>query len=263
MKITEDEILNELVDHDMELPLALGKTISNQPFIIDLVKMPHLLMGGKSKPGNSSIFDVIITSLVNRKNHSQFKFVFIDSTNANLIDLAKVNESYFFRVEGISDVIIKDERNSLRMLVALIIEMEDRYDLLKKAQARNIKEYNIKFNRNLLKTEKGHGYMPYIVVLIDEFATLITTQQKQFEFCVGRIALISRAVGMHLIINTHVLSSLVITDRIKSHFPSRIALKVSSTEESNILLDSPIADELDKGEMVVLIEKRFKKIQFR
>ena len=263
MKKTEDEKLKEFVDHDMELPLALGKTLSNQPFIIDLVKMPHLLIGGNSKQESSSILNAIINSLANKKNPSQLKFVFINSKTTNLIDLSTINETYLFRPGENNDLSTTHEDSSMYMLFSLIIEMEVRYDFLKNAQARNIKEYNSKFNRNMLKTEKGHGYMPYIVVMIDDFAALITTHQKQFEIGVVRIALLSRAVGIHLIINTEVLSSLVITDRIKSHFPSRIALNVSSTEESNILLDSPIAYELDKGEMFVLIGKRIKKILFR
>lgn len=264
MKITEIGKLKEFVEYDIELPLALGKTLSNQPFIIDLAKMPHLLMGGNSKQESSAILNAIIKSLINRKSHSQLKFVFINSINTNLIDLSAINESFLFRRGENNDLSTKHEDSSMRMLYALNIEMDVRYDFLKKAQTRNIKEYNSKFNRNMLKTEKGQCYMPYIVVLIDEFATLITSHQKQFEFRVLRIAQLARAVGIHLIINTQVLSSLVITDLIKSNFPSRIASKVSSAEESNILLGSPIANELHaKGEMLVLIGKRFKKIQFQ
>jgi len=264
MKNAENEILKEFVDHDMELPLDLGKTASNQPFTIDLVKMPHILMGGTSEQESSTILNAIIKSLANKKNPSQLKFAFITSKNANLIELSTINKTYIFKTRDNNDLSYKDKPNSMSMLFAVIIEMDVRYEFLKKAQVRNIKEYNSKFNRKMLKSEKGHGYMPYIVVLIDEFATLITTHQKEFEFCVGRIVLLSRAVGIHLIINTQVLSSLVINDRIKSHFPARIAFKVTSTEESNILLDSPIANELhDTGEMLVLIEKRFKKIQYQ
>jgi len=234
------------------LPIAIGKRIDNENFIVDLASMPHLLMAGATGQGKSVGVNAILVSLLYKKHPSQLKFVLIDPKKVEL-SLYRVIEKHFLaKLPGEDEAIITDTKKVINTLNALCIEMDNRYDLLKEAGARNIKEYNDKFIKRRLNPEKGHQYLPFIVLVIDEFADLIMTAGKEIEMPIARLAQLARAVGIHLIIATQRPSVNIITGTIKANFPSRIAFKVSSKIDSRTILDAGGADQLiGKGDMLI------------
>jgi DNA segregation ATPase FtsK/SpoIIIE, S-DNA-T family len=237
---------------DFELPLALGKTISNETFVVDLTKMPHILVAGATGQGKSVGLNAIISSLLYKKHPAQLKFVFIDPKKVELNLYAIIEKHFLAKMEGETDPIITDVQRVKNTLNSLNHEMDMRYDLLKKAHARNIKEYNEKFIARRLNPMKGHRYQPYIVVVIDEFADLIMTAGKEIELPIARIAQLARAVGIHMVIATQRPSINIITGVIKANFPARIAFRVASMVDSRTILDTPGANQLiGKGDMLV------------
>lgn len=249
-------------ESDYELPLALGKTISNETFVVDLTKMPHILVAGATGQGKSVGLNAIISSLLYKKHPSQLKFVFIDPKKIELNLYSVIEKHFLAKMEGMEDSIITDVQQVKDTLNSLIIEMERRYDLLKIAQTRNIKEYNVKFITRRLNPNKGHRYLPYIVVVVDEFADLIMTAGKEIELPIARIAQLARAVGIHMIIATQRPSINIITGVIKANFPTRIAFKVASMVDSRTILDTPGANQLiGRGDMLVSIGNVLTRIQ--
>jgi S-DNA-T family DNA segregation ATPase FtsK/SpoIIIE len=239
-------------ESDFELPLALGKTISNETFVVDLTRMPHILVAGATGQGKSVGLNAIISSLLYKKHPAQLKFVFIDPKKVELNLYSIIEKHFLAKMEGETDPIITDVQRVKNTLNSLNHEMDLRYDLLKKAHARNIKEYNEKFISRRLNPEKGHRYQPYIVVVIDEFADLIMTAGKEIELPIARIAQLARAVGIHMVIATQRPSINIITGVIKANFPARIAFKVASMVDSRTILDTPGANQLiGKGDMLV------------
>ena len=220
------------------LPIAIGKKIDNENFIVDLAAMPHLLMAGATGQGKSVGLNAILVSLLYKKHPSQLKFVLVDPKKVEL-SLYRVIEKHFLaKLPGEEDAIITDTKKVINTLNALCIEMDNRYDLLKEAGCRNIKEYNEKFTSRKLNPEKGHQYLPFIVLVVDEFADLIMTAGKEVEMPIARLAQLARAVGIHLIIATQRPSVNIITGTIKANFPARIAFKVSSKIDSRTILDA-------------------------
>ena len=235
-----------------ELPIALGKTISNETFMVDLTKMPHILVAGATGQGKSVGLNAIITSLLYKKHPSQLKFVLIDPKKVELNLYSSLEKHFLAKMPDEEDAIITDIQKVKNTLNSVNIEMDTRYDLLKKAHVRNIMEYNAKFVGRRLNPEKGHRYLPYIVVIIDEFADLIMTAGKEIELPIARIAQLARAVGIHMIIATQRPSINIITGVIKANFPTRIAFKVASMIDSRTILDTPGANQLiGKGDMLV------------
>ena len=236
----------------MDLPIALGKTISNEVFVADLAKMPHLLIAGATGQGKSVGINVILSSLLYKKHPSQVKFVLIDPKKVELFPYAKLENHFLASLPDNGDTIITETNQVVNTLNSLLIEMDTRYNLLKKAQARNIKEYNEKFVGRKLNPEKGHKFMPFIVLIIDEFADLIMTAGKEIEHPIGRLAQLSRAVGIHLIIATQRPSVNIITGVIKANFPARIAYRVTAKVDSRTILDTGGADRLiGRGDMLL------------
>jgi S-DNA-T family DNA segregation ATPase FtsK/SpoIIIE len=237
---------------DYELPIAFGKTISNETFMIDLAKAPHMLVAGATGQGKSVGLNAIITSLLYKKHPSQLKFVLVDPKKVELNIYNKIERHFLAKLPDEEDPIITDVQKVVNTLNSLTIEMDTRYDLLKKAHARNVKEYNHKFVKRQLNPEKGHKFMPYIVVIIDEFADLIMTAGKEVEMPIARIAQLARAVGIHMIIATQRPSTNIITGVIKANFPTRVAFKVASMIDSRTILDSPGANQLiGRGDMLI------------
>ncbi len=235
-----------------ELPVALGKTISNETFMFDLTKMPHILVAGATGQGKSVGINVIITSLLYKKHPAQLKFVFIDPKKVELNIYSVIEKHYLAKLPDSEEPVITDIQKVKNTLNSINVEMDDRYNLLKAAHARNVKEYNKKFISRRLNPEKGHRYMPYIVVIIDEFADLIMTAGKEIELPIARIAQLARAVGIHMIIATQRPSTNIITGVIKANFPARIAFKVASMIDSRTILDTPGANQLiGKGDMLI------------
>ncbi len=236
----------------MDLPIGLGKTISNEVFVADLAKMPHLLIAGATGQGKSVGINVILMSLLYKKHPSQIKFVLIDPKKVELFPYARIENHFLAYLPGLDEPIVTDTTKVVHTLNSLIIEMETRYDLLKKAQARNIREYNKKFVDRKLNPNNGHKFMPFIVLVIDEFADLIMTAGKEIELPIGRLAQLSRAVGIHLIIATQRPSVNIITGVIKANFPARIAYKVTAKVDSRTILDGGGADRLiGRGDMLL------------
>lgn len=236
---------------EMELPLALGKTISNETFVVDLAKMPHLLMAGATGQGKSVGLNAILTSLLYKKHPAEIKFVLVDPKKVELTLFNKIERHYLAKLPDTDDAIITDNKQVINTLNSLCIEMDTRYDLLKTAMCRNIKEYNAKFKERRLNPHDGHVYLPYIVLVIDEFADLIMTTGKEVETPIARLAQLARAVGIHLIIATQRPSVNVITGLIKANFPARIAFRVTSKVDSRTILDSGGADQLiGRGDML-------------
>ena len=236
---------------DMELPIAFGKTITNETFIADLAKMPHLLMAGATGQGKSVGLNAIITSLIYKKHPSELKFVMVDPKKVELTLYSKIERHFLAKLPDAEEAIITDNAKVINTLNSLCIEMDDRYELLKNAFVRNIKEYNTKFKARKLNPENGHRYLPYIVLIVDEFADLIMTAGKEVELPIARLAQLARAVGIHLIIATQRPSVNVITGTIKANFPGRVAFRVTSKIDSRTILDSPGADQLiGKGDML-------------
>ena len=238
--------------NNFSLPIAIGKKIDNENFIVDLASMPHLLMAGATGQGKSVGVNAILISLLYKKHPSQLKLVLIDPKKVEL-SLYRVIEKHFLaKLPGEEDAIITDTKKVVHTLNALCIEMDNRYDLLKEAGARNIKEYNEKFIKRRLNPEKGHQYLPFIVLVIDEFADLIMTAGKEIELPIARLAQLARAVGLHLVIATQRPSVNIITGTIKANFSSRIAFKVSSKIDSRTILDTGGAEQLiGKGDMLI------------
>jgi S-DNA-T family DNA segregation ATPase FtsK/SpoIIIE len=237
---------------DMELPICLGKTISDQPYVIDLAKMPHMLMAGATGQGKSVGLNAVLVSLLYKKHPSQIKFVLVDPKKVELTLFNKIERHFLAKLPNSEDAIITDTKRVIHTLNSLCIEMDNRYDLLKDAQVRNIKEYNEKFLARRLNPEKGHKYLPYIVLIVDEFADLIMTAGKEVETPIARLAQLARAIGIHLIIATQRPSVNIITGTIKANFPARIAFRVISKIDSRTILDSGGADQLiGRGDMLL------------
>ena len=244
------------------LPIAIGKKIDNENFIVDLAAMPHLLMAGATGQGKSVGLNAILVSLLYKKHPSQLKFVLVDPKKVEL-SLYRVIEKHFLaKLPGEEDAIITDTKKVINTLNALCIEMDNRYDLLKEAGCRNIKEYNEKFTSRKLNPERGHQYLPFIVLVVDEFADLIMTAGKEVEMPIARLAQLARAVGIHLIIATQRPSVNIITGTIKANFPARIAFKVSSKIDSRTILDAGGAEQLiGKGDMLVSFNGEITRLQ--
>ena len=236
---------------DMELPVVFGKTISNEIFMADLAKMPHLLMAGATGQGKSVGINAILTSLLYKKHPSELKFVMVDPKKVELTLYSKIERHYLAKLPDSEDAIITDTHKVINTLNSLCVEMDQRYELLKNAFCRTIKEYNKKFSERKLNPENGHRYLPYIVLVVDEFADLIMTAGKEVEHPIARLAQLARAVGIHLIVATQRPSVNVITGMIKANFPARAAFRVISSVDSRTILDSPGADQLiGKGDML-------------
>jgi S-DNA-T family DNA segregation ATPase FtsK/SpoIIIE len=246
--LSSDKFLN----NKFSLPIAIGKKIDNEHFVVDLAGMPHLLMAGATGQGKSVGINTLLVSLLYKKHPSQLKFVLVDPKKVEL-SLYRVIEKHFLaKLPGEEESIITDTKKVVNTLNALCIEMDNRYDLLKEAGVRNIREYNEKFVKRKLNPQKGHQYLPFIVLVIDEFADLIMTAGKEIEMPIARLAQLARAVGIHLIIATQRPSVNIITGTIKANFPSRIAFKVSSKIDSRTILDAGGAEQLiGKGDMLI------------
>jgi S-DNA-T family DNA segregation ATPase FtsK/SpoIIIE len=237
---------------DGELPIVMGKTITNETFTFDLTKMPHLLVAGTTGQGKSVGLNAILVSLLYRKHPAQVKFVLVDPKKVELTLYNKIERHFLAKLPNEEEAIIVDTSKVVNTLNSLCIEMDDRYELLKNAGVRTIKEYNAKFINRRLNPENGHRYLPYIVVLIDEFADLIMTAGKEVEHPIARIAQLARAIGIHLIVATQRPSVNVITGMIKANFPARIAFRVLSKIDSRTILDSSGADQLiGRGDMLI------------
>ncbi len=238
--------------NNYSLPIAIGKKIDNENFIVDLTSMPHLLMAGATGQGKSVGLNAILVSLLYKKHPSQLKLVLIDPKKVELSIYRRIEKHFLAKLPGEEDAIITDTKKVVHTLNALCIEMDNRYDLLKEAGARNIREYNEKFIKRKLNPQKGHQFLPFIVLVIDEFADLIMTAGKEIETPIARLAQLARAVGIHLIIATQRPSVNIITGTIKANFPSRVAFKVSSKIDSRTILDTGGAEQLiGKGDMLI------------
>jgi S-DNA-T family DNA segregation ATPase FtsK/SpoIIIE len=236
---------------EMELPVAIGKTISNETFVVDLAKMPHLLMAGATGQGKSVGLNAILASLLYKKHPAEVKFVLVDPKKVELTLFNKIERHYLAKLPDTEEAIITDNTKVINTLNSLCIEMDNRYSLLKDAMVRNIKEYNEKFKTRKLNPENGHRFLPYIVLVVDEFADLIMTAGKEVETPIARLAQLARAIGIHLIIATQRPSVNVITGMIKANFPARIAFRVMSKIDSRTILDAGGADQLiGRGDML-------------
>jgi S-DNA-T family DNA segregation ATPase FtsK/SpoIIIE len=246
----------------MELPIALGKTISNETFVVDLAKMPHLLMAGATGQGKSVGLNAVLTSLLYRKHPAEVKFVLVDPKKVELTLFNKIERHYLAKLPDTDEAIITDTTKVVHTLNSLCIEMDNRYDLLKSAMVRNIKEYNTKFKARKLNPNDGHQFLPYIVLVIDEFADLIMTAGKEVETPIARLAQLARAIGIHLIVATQRPSVNVITGIIKANFPARIAFRVTSKIDSRTILDAGGADQLiGRGDLLYTAGNEIERIQ--
>ncbi|MBK6814983.1 MAG: DNA translocase FtsK [Saprospiraceae bacterium] len=238
----------------MDLPIALGRTISNEVFVADLAKMPHLLIAGATGQGKSVGINTILMSLLYKKHPAQVKLVLIDPKKVELFPYSKLENHFLAYLPDQDEPIVTETNKVIFTLNSLCIEMDNRYDLLKKAESRNIKEYNKKFTARQLNPEKGHKFLPFIILVIDEFADMIMTAGKEVELPIGRLAQLARAVGIHLIIATQRPSVNIITGVIKANFPARLAFKVSSKVDSRTILDTGGADQLiGSGDMLLSV----------
>ncbi|MGW9686450.1 DNA translocase FtsK [Flagellimonas sp. 2504JD1-5] len=236
---------------EMELPIAFGKTISNETFVVDLAKMPHMLMAGATGQGKSVGLNAVLTSLLYKKHPAEVKFILVDPKKVELTLYNKIERHFLAKLPDSEDAIITDNTKVIHTLNSLCIEMDNRYELLKLAMVRNIKEYNVKFKARKLNPNDGHKFLPYIVLVIDEFADLIMTAGKEVETPIARLAQLARAIGIHLIIATQRPSVNVITGIIKANFPARIAFRVTSKIDSRTILDTQGADQLiGRGDML-------------
>ncbi|EIA08723.1 DNA translocase FtsK [Flavobacterium frigoris] len=236
---------------EMELPIALGKTISNETFVVDLAKMPHLLMAGATGQGKSVGLNAVLTSLLYKKHPAEVKFVLVDPKKVELTLFNKIERHYLAKLPDSEDAILTDNAKVVNTLNSLCVEMDNRYSLLKDAMVRNIKEYNEKFKARKLNPDNGHRFLPYIILVVDEFADLIMTAGKEVEVPIARLAQLARAIGIHLIIATQRPSVNVITGLIKANFPARIAFRVTSKIDSRTILDTAGADQLiGRGDML-------------
>ena len=247
---------------EMELPVALGKTISNETFVVDLTKMPHLLMAGATGQGKSVGLNAVLTSLLYKKHPAEIKFVLVDPKKVELNIYNKIERHYLAKLPDTEDAIITDNTKVIHTLNSLCIEMDNRYELLKNATCRNLREYNQKYRERKLNPNEGHSFLPYIVLVVDEFADLIMTAGKEVETPIARLAQLARAVGIHLIIATQRPSVNVITGVIKANFPARIAFRVTSKIDSRTILDSGGADQLiGRGDMLYTQGNELTRIQ--
>lgn len=246
----------------MDLPIALGKTIANEVFIADLAKMPHLLVAGATGQGKSVGINAILASILFKKHPSQVKLVLIDPKKVELSIYTEIENHFLAYLPDSEEPIITETKKVINTLNSLCIEMDDRYNLLKKGRARNIKEYNKKFTKRQLNPQKGHRFLPFIVLVIDEFADLIMTAGKEIELPIGRLAQLARAVGIHLIIATQRPSVNIITGLIKANFPARLAFKVTSKVDSRTILDTGGADQLvGQGDMLLSVGGKMVRLQ--
>ena len=237
----------------MELPIALGKTITNEVYMVDLAKAPHMLIAGATGQGKSVGLNAIVTSLLYKKHPAELKFVIVDPKKVEFSVYAPIEKHFLAKLPDVDDAIITDVTKVVQTLNSLCIEMDTRYDLLKKAGCRNVKEYNAKFIERKLNPEKGHHFMPYIVIIIDEFGDLIMTAGKEVELPICRIAQLARAVGIHAIIATQRPTTNIITGTIKANFPARVAFRVAAMMDSRTILDRSGAQQLiGKGDMLYL-----------
>ncbi len=242
----------KFVNSEMELPIGLGKTISNEVFVADLAKMPHLLMAGATGQGKSVGLNAVLVSLLYKKHPAQVKFVLVDPKKVELTLFKTIERHFLAKLPGEAEPIITDTKKVVHTLNSLCIEMDQRYELLKNAEVRNIKEYNAKFIARKLNPNNGHKFLPYIVLVVDEFADLIMTAGKEIETPIARLAQLARAIGIHLIIATQRPSVNIITGTIKANFPARIAFRVTSKIDSRTILDSGGADQLiGRGDMLL------------
>lgn len=236
-----------------DLPIALGKTITNEVFMVDLAKMPHVLVAGATGQGKSVGLNAIITSLLYKKHPAELKFVLVDPKKVEFSIYSAIENHFLAKLPDVEEAIITDVTKVVQTLNSICVEMDSRYDLLKKAHVRNIKEYNEKFINRRLNPEKGHKFMPYIVVVIDEFGDLIMTAGKEVELPIARIAQLARAIGIHMIIATQRPTTNIITGTIKANFPARVAFRVSAMIDSRTILDRPGANQLiGRGDMLFL-----------
>jgi S-DNA-T family DNA segregation ATPase FtsK/SpoIIIE len=249
---------------EMDLPIAFGKNIQNEVFVADLAKMPHLLMAGATGQGKSVGLNAILISLLYKKHPSQIKFVLVDPKKVELSIYKTIERHFLAKIPGDADAIITDTKLVVNTLNSLCVEMDTRYDLLKDAQVRNLKEYNAKFiSRRLVPTDKmPHRFLPYIVVVIDEVADLMMTAGKEVEMPIARLAQLARAIGIHLILATQRPSVNVITGMIKANFPARVAFRVSQKTDSRTILDANGADQLiGKGDMLYTVGNDLVRLQ--
>lgn len=243
----------KFIHNDFSLPIALGKKIDNENYIVDLAKMPHLLMAGATGQGKSVGINTILVSLLYKKHPSQLKFVMVDPKKVELSIYKLIEKHFLAKLPNEEEAIITDTKKVINTLNALCIEMDNRYDLLKEAGVRNIKEYNEKFIKRKLNPNKGHKYLPFIVLVVDEFADLIMTAGKEVEMPIARLAQLARAIGIHLIIATQRPSVNVITGTIKANFPARVAFRVSAKVDSRTILDAGGAEQLiGQGDMLIV-----------
>jgi len=246
----------------MDLPIALGKTISNEVFVADLAKMPHLLMAGATGQGKSVGINALLVSLLYKKHPSQIKFVMVDPKKVELTLFRKIERHFLAKLPGDGDAIITDTKKVIHTLNSLCIEMDQRYELLKEAHVRNLKEYNAKFIARKLNPNDGHRYLPFIILVIDEFADLMMTAGKEIETPIARLAQLARAIGIHLVIATQRPSVNVITGTIKANFPARLAFRVSSKIDSRTILDAGGAEQLiGRGDMLLSMGSDIIRIQ--
>lgn len=253
---------NKFQTAEMELPIALGKNISNETFVVDLTKMPHLLMAGATGQGKSVGLNAVLTSLLYKKHPAEIKFVLVDPKKVELNIYNKIERHYLAKLPDTEEAIITDNTKVIHTLNSLCIEMDNRYELLKNGMCRNLKEYNQKYRERKLNPEDGHSFLPYIVLVVDEFADLIMTAGKEVETPIARLAQLARAVGIHLIIATQRPSVNVITGIIKANFPARIAFRVTSKIDSRTILDSGGADQLiGRGDMLYTQGNELTRIQ--
>ena len=247
---------------EMELPIAMGKTISNETFVVDLAKMPHLLMAGATGQGKSVGLNAVLTSLIYKKHPAEVKFVLVDPKKVELNIYSKIERHYLAKLPDTEDAIITDNTKVINTLNSLCIEMDNRYELLKNGMCRNLKEYNKKFKERKLNPKDGHSFLPYIILVVDEFADLIMTAGKEVETPIARLAQLARAIGIHLIIATQRPSVNVITGIIKANFPARVAFRVTSKIDSRTILDSGGADQLiGRGDMLFTQGNELTRIQ--
>ena len=231
-------------ESNFEIAIALGKTISNETYVFDLTRMPHLLVAGATGQGKSVGLNAIITSILYKKHPSQVKFILVDPKKVELTLYSKLERHFLAKLPDTEDAIITDTQKVIYTLNSLTLEMDNRYELLKHAQVRNIKEYNDRFINRKLNPLHGHRYLPYLIVIIDEFADLIMTAGREIELPLARLAQLARAIGIHLIIATQRPTTNIITGVIKANFPARIAFRVTSMIDSRTILDSPGANQL-------------------
>lgn len=244
------------------LPIALGRTISNEVFVTDLAKMPHLLMAGATGQGKSVGLNIILTSLLYKKHPSQLKFVLVDPKKVELTLFNKIERHYLAKLPDAEEAIITDTKKVVYTLNSLCIEMDNRYDMLKDANCRNLKEYNAKFVSRRLNPDKGHKYLPYIVLVIDELADLMMTAGKEVETPIARLAQLARAIGIHLVVATQRPSVNVITGIIKANFPARLSFRVTSKIDSRTILDAGGADQLiGMGDMLLSLGSDLVRLQ--